>query len=172
MTAEQPELYPYRERDYWVLGPEIFATPTGSVICWKGENYVPQEPAGVEPEGGTVSERGLIYTIATGKTYCGMAELHKEAERLLGHPVFTHQLADEATWEAMREALEAELTEPFAEGSVEEGEGPSDESIKAAAVWLEEFATNLVESESFLDDRSAEDDARSLLVAAAVAEGR
>lgn len=35
--------YPYEEGDFLVIGPECF-TPIGdhSVICYKGENYVPQ----------------------------------------------------------------------------------------------------------------------------------
>lgn len=35
--------YPYRDGDVTVLGPEIFASPDGQVISWKGENYVPQD---------------------------------------------------------------------------------------------------------------------------------
>lgn len=34
--------YPYEEGDTIVLGPEIFVSADGSVICWKGTNYVPQ----------------------------------------------------------------------------------------------------------------------------------
>ncbi len=37
------ERYPYNEGDVTVLGPEIFASKDGKVICWKGENYAPQE---------------------------------------------------------------------------------------------------------------------------------
>lgn len=38
--------YPYEDGDVTVLGPEIFTD--GTVICWKGENYVRQaEPGGV-----------------------------------------------------------------------------------------------------------------------------
>jgi hypothetical protein len=31
--------YPYREGDFLILGPEIFASIDGRVISWKGENY-------------------------------------------------------------------------------------------------------------------------------------
>lgn len=35
--------FPYKDGDLTVLGPEIFASGDGSVLSWKGENYVPQE---------------------------------------------------------------------------------------------------------------------------------
>jgi hypothetical protein len=41
--ARQRELdqkYPYMDGGRTVLGPEIFTD--GAVVCWKGENYVPQ----------------------------------------------------------------------------------------------------------------------------------
>lgn len=34
--------YPYLDGDTVVLGPEIFASQDGSVVCWKGDNYVEQ----------------------------------------------------------------------------------------------------------------------------------
>jgi hypothetical protein len=34
--------YPYLEGNTQVLGPEIFAALDGSVISWRGVNYVPQ----------------------------------------------------------------------------------------------------------------------------------
>jgi hypothetical protein len=40
--------FPYQDRDVTVLGPEIFASNDGQVICWKGHNYVRQ------PDQGTV----------------------------------------------------------------------------------------------------------------------
>jgi hypothetical protein len=36
--------YPRKEGDITVLGPEIFASRDGSVLSWKGNNYVPQPP--------------------------------------------------------------------------------------------------------------------------------
>jgi hypothetical protein len=37
--------YPHLDGDVTVLGPEIFASSDGEVICWKGENYVrPDNP--------------------------------------------------------------------------------------------------------------------------------
>lgn len=35
--------YPYRDGDFWILGPQIFTDTTGEVISWRGENYVSQE---------------------------------------------------------------------------------------------------------------------------------
>lgn len=34
--------YPHKDGDITVLGPEIFASSDGEVICWKGENYTRQ----------------------------------------------------------------------------------------------------------------------------------
>ncbi|GAP46882.1 hypothetical protein [Streptomyces azureus] len=31
--------YPYQDGDVTVLGPEVFASPDGETISWKGENY-------------------------------------------------------------------------------------------------------------------------------------
>jgi hypothetical protein len=35
--------YPRQDGDVTVLGPEIFASTDGTVICWKGVNYVHQD---------------------------------------------------------------------------------------------------------------------------------
>lgn len=36
--------FPYQDGDVTVLGPEIFASKGGSVISWRGENYIrPQD---------------------------------------------------------------------------------------------------------------------------------
>jgi hypothetical protein len=37
-----PQEYPYSDGEFIVLGPEIFVTNDGGVICWKGVNYVLQ----------------------------------------------------------------------------------------------------------------------------------
>lgn len=37
--------YPRVEGDTIVLGPEIFVSADGEIICWRGENYVKQAPA-------------------------------------------------------------------------------------------------------------------------------
>lgn len=36
-------IYPFADGDTMVLGPEIFASADGAVICWRGVNYVRQE---------------------------------------------------------------------------------------------------------------------------------
>jgi hypothetical protein len=41
-VTDQPT-YPHQDGDVTVLGPEIFVDQDGNVICWKGENYVPQQ---------------------------------------------------------------------------------------------------------------------------------
>jgi ribosomal protein S11 len=43
-AKHQSAQYPRRDGDFTVLGPEIFTDRTGDVICWKGVNYVRQEP--------------------------------------------------------------------------------------------------------------------------------
>lgn len=40
--------YPYIDGDVTVLGPEIFASPDGAVISWRGENYTRHQPATLE----------------------------------------------------------------------------------------------------------------------------
>lgn len=37
--------YPFESGDALVLGPELISQPDGSVISWKGQNYVPQAEA-------------------------------------------------------------------------------------------------------------------------------
>ncbi|MGH8964391.1 MAG: hypothetical protein ACRDXB_03545, partial [Actinomycetes bacterium] len=39
--AASPHPYPYQDGDVVVLGPEIFVSMDGEVICWKGRNYTP-----------------------------------------------------------------------------------------------------------------------------------
>lgn len=48
--------YPHQGGDITVLGPEIFASSDGAVICWKGENYTRQpDPAATEATQPTTS---------------------------------------------------------------------------------------------------------------------
>lgn len=67
---------------------------------------------------------GVEYSIATGRLFCPMEELHREIERLLDRPVFTHEMANARLWDEARRALEAELTEAF---SVPSSDGQGDE---------------------------------------------
>lgn len=45
----EEKTYPYEEADNVVLGPEIFAAADGSVLSWKGQNYVPQKAVDPHP---------------------------------------------------------------------------------------------------------------------------
>lgn len=51
------QTFPHNEGDTVVIGPECFAKPDGSVLCWRGENYVPQ-PAPEDSALGILSEKG------------------------------------------------------------------------------------------------------------------
>lgn len=41
LEAERTRTYPYMNGGATVLGPEVFVK--GGVLCWRGQNYVPQE---------------------------------------------------------------------------------------------------------------------------------
>jgi hypothetical protein len=43
IEREDP-VYPYESGDVVVIGPQCFAAKDGSVLNWRGENYVRQEP--------------------------------------------------------------------------------------------------------------------------------
>lgn len=49
-TVQTPIAYPYDGGGVTVLGPELFAQPDGSVLCWKGTNYIPQSESHVASE--------------------------------------------------------------------------------------------------------------------------
>lgn len=47
---ESPEvdvIYPYNEGDAVVLGPNVFVARDGSVLNWRGENFIPQSLSSV-----------------------------------------------------------------------------------------------------------------------------
>lgn len=48
--APAAQSYPYPDGDVIVLGPEVFVSNDGDVICWKGENYTRQTPAETTPD--------------------------------------------------------------------------------------------------------------------------
>lgn len=54
---------------------------------------------------------GLGYTLATGRLFCDFTDFHAFAENILGHPIFTHEFADEQTWTDLRAAFEVRLLE-------------------------------------------------------------
>lgn len=50
LSDDEQKTYPYEEGDTIVLGPEIFAAKDGSVLNWKGQNYVPQKEKNLQPK--------------------------------------------------------------------------------------------------------------------------
>lgn len=56
-------------------------------------------------------DAGFAYTIATGRLYCSVAVFHEGAEELLGRSVWTHEFADQRTWEELRAAFEERALE-------------------------------------------------------------
>ena len=45
----------------------------------------------------------VVLSAYTGILMCSMDEVHKYIEKLLGRPVWTHELASEALWEQIKE---------------------------------------------------------------------
>lgn len=67
LDAEKVRTYPYMDGGATVLGPEVFAK--GGALCWKGENYVPQEQV-----------RALTDLRAVAGIHCGaLGELFHDA---------------------------------------------------------------------------------------------
>lgn len=42
VELEHTPVYPREDGPHTIIGPECFAMKDGSVLCWKGTNYVPQ----------------------------------------------------------------------------------------------------------------------------------
>jgi len=51
-NAELESSYPRVDGDVVVIGPEAFMTRDGSVLCYRGHNYVPQSPQAEDHEAG------------------------------------------------------------------------------------------------------------------------
>jgi len=64
-----------------------------------------------------------------GMSYGDMGEI---TEWVLGHPVWTHELADKALWTRMSEAIRAHL--PDMPAPHEDGEGPDWQAVGAALI--------------------------------------
>jgi len=47
-------------------------------------------------------------TLESGISCCPFGDMHREAERLLGHPIWTHEFGMTETWEDILIALAAE----------------------------------------------------------------
>ncbi|GGW98928.1 hypothetical protein [Streptomyces chartreusis] len=54
--------YPYDDGDVTVLGPEIFASKDGTVISWRGDNYIRQQH--IQP-GSSELTAGAIHELAS-----------------------------------------------------------------------------------------------------------
>ncbi len=48
-------------------------------------------------------EQGAIITAFTGTLSCDVGSFHKYVEQLLGHPVYTHEMASKEWWEVLKE---------------------------------------------------------------------
>jgi len=49
---------------------------------------------------------GIGYTLATGRLFCPISDFHQYAQELVGRPIFTHEFADEALWDELRDTFE------------------------------------------------------------------
>jgi hypothetical protein len=58
---------------------------------------------------------GFEYSIASGRLFCPIDEFQKEAEKLIGHPLMTHQFADEEIWDHLRANIEARFIDKYAD---------------------------------------------------------
>lgn len=47
-------------------------------------------------------EEKLIVSAYTGILMCDFSDLHEYIEKLLGRPVFTHELADKEVWKEIK----------------------------------------------------------------------
>lgn len=56
----------------------------------------------------TLQER-LIVSAYTGTLMCDMDKLHEYIEKVLGRPVFTHELADHSVWEEIKNKVKPDF---------------------------------------------------------------
>lgn len=50
----------------------------------------------------------VIASLSSGILLCKFDEMHKAAEYLMGHPIWTHHFADKALWKSMRDTILAQ----------------------------------------------------------------
>ena len=55
------------------------------------------------------NEQAAIISIYTGYTCCDFSIIHTKIDQLLGRPVFTHELADEALIDKLKELVKEEF---------------------------------------------------------------
>ncbi|MFR9794276.1 hypothetical protein ACL07V_37580 [Streptomyces sp. MB22_4] len=72
--------YPYPDGDVTVLGPEVFASKDGGVICWKGENYERQPTSEAQQAPAPGGEKRVKHSGPTTK-FCVLC-LSGEHERV------------------------------------------------------------------------------------------
>ena len=58
----------------------------------------------------TLHEKGVLSAY-TGILMCDMAEVHKYIEKLLGRPVWTHELASETLWAQIKNKAKPDFLE-------------------------------------------------------------
>lgn len=97
--TEEPTSYPREDGDTIVLGPECFVALDGSVLSWKGVNYVPQETSEELPAAAAVLDE---HTTPQG-------ESHEYVEA-----------TPESVAQAVQEGEQARWEEPAAEAAVDE----------------------------------------------------
>ncbi len=51
------------------------------------------------------------YTLATGRLFCDFGLFQEWASDMIGRPLMTHEFADKAVWDELREAFEQEVIE-------------------------------------------------------------
>lgn len=54
---------------------------------------------------------GIGYTLATGNLYCDFNEFHEYAQKLIARPIEIEELADQKTWDELRERYESLVKE-------------------------------------------------------------
>jgi len=55
------------------------------------------------------NEQAVIISIYTGYTCCNFSLIHEKIEQLLGHRVFTHELANEKLRDKLQELVKEEF---------------------------------------------------------------
>ena len=56
----------------------------------------------------TLNER-LIVSAYTGYLMCDLDKLHEYIEKVLGRPVWTHELAEQKIWDEIKEAVKKDF---------------------------------------------------------------
>lgn len=57
------------------------------------------------------------YTLATGRVYQPISEFHRDCEKLMDRPIWTHEFGNDELWKEMREEFERQATVKYNGGS-------------------------------------------------------